>query len=145
VSTRSFETLLRYRGAAMAEFWRALRTLKALQAEQAAGQAIAIGPAVAARTRAMNPKAPAARPPLMPRPRPDEPERAGESGVAYVSSEPSARGRTLHEPARRWLPNEPDTGRLNLAPNEPAPSRKAASAPARPALVLNQPGPDASE
>ena len=33
---RSFETLLRYRGAAMAEFWRALRTLKALQAEQAA-------------------------------------------------------------------------------------------------------------
>src|SRR5262245_23749654 len=29
---RSFETLLRYRGAAMAEFWRALRTLKALQA-----------------------------------------------------------------------------------------------------------------
>jgi hypothetical protein len=33
--TRSFETLLRYRGAAMAEFWRALKTLKALQAEQA--------------------------------------------------------------------------------------------------------------
>ncbi len=36
--TRSFETLLRYRGAAMAEFWRALKTLKALQAEQAATQ-----------------------------------------------------------------------------------------------------------
>jgi hypothetical protein len=34
--TRSFETLLRYRGAAMAEFTRALRTLKALQAERAA-------------------------------------------------------------------------------------------------------------
>ena len=34
--TRSFETLMRYRSAAMAEFWRALRTLKALQAEQAA-------------------------------------------------------------------------------------------------------------
>ena len=33
---RSFETLLRYRGAAMAEFWRALKTLKALQAEQPA-------------------------------------------------------------------------------------------------------------
>jgi hypothetical protein len=33
--TRSFETLMRYRSAAMAEFWRALRTLKALQAEQA--------------------------------------------------------------------------------------------------------------
>ena len=27
---------MRYRGAAMAEFWRALKTLKALQAEQAA-------------------------------------------------------------------------------------------------------------
>ena len=40
---RSFETLLRYRGAAMAEFWRALRTLKALQAEQASGRAIARG------------------------------------------------------------------------------------------------------
>jgi hypothetical protein len=34
--TRSFETLLRYRGAALAEFTRALRALKALQAEQAA-------------------------------------------------------------------------------------------------------------
>jgi hypothetical protein len=33
--TRSFETLLRYRAAALAEFWRALRTLKALQAEAA--------------------------------------------------------------------------------------------------------------
>jgi hypothetical protein len=30
---RAFPTLLRYRGAAQAEFWRALRTLKALQAE----------------------------------------------------------------------------------------------------------------
>ena len=35
-ATRSFDTLMRYRSAAMAEFWRALKTLKALQAEQAA-------------------------------------------------------------------------------------------------------------
>jgi hypothetical protein len=35
-ATRSFETLMRYRSAAMAEFMRALRTLKALQAEPAA-------------------------------------------------------------------------------------------------------------
>ena len=34
--TRSFETLLRYRNAAMAELTRALRTLKALQSGQAA-------------------------------------------------------------------------------------------------------------
>jgi hypothetical protein len=33
---RSFDTLLRYRGGALAELWRALRTLKALQAERAA-------------------------------------------------------------------------------------------------------------
>ena len=44
---RSFETLLRYRGAAMAEFWRALRTLKALQAEQALGTDAAPGGAPA--------------------------------------------------------------------------------------------------
>jgi hypothetical protein len=31
--SRSFDTLLRYRGSAMAELWRALRALKALQAE----------------------------------------------------------------------------------------------------------------
>jgi hypothetical protein len=35
---RAFETLLRYRGSANAELWRALRTLKALQAEQAANE-----------------------------------------------------------------------------------------------------------
>jgi hypothetical protein len=33
---RSFDTLLRYRGGTLAELWRALRTLKALQAEAAA-------------------------------------------------------------------------------------------------------------
>jgi hypothetical protein len=42
--TRSFETLLRYRGAAMAELMRSLRTLKALQAEQAAAPARAVDP-----------------------------------------------------------------------------------------------------
>ena len=36
---RTFQTLLRYRGAAQAELWRALRTLKALQAEAAQAQA----------------------------------------------------------------------------------------------------------
>jgi hypothetical protein len=33
---RAFDTLLRYRGGTLAELWRALRTLKALQADQAA-------------------------------------------------------------------------------------------------------------
>jgi hypothetical protein len=35
---RAFDTLLRYRGGALAELWRALRTLKALQAEAHAGE-----------------------------------------------------------------------------------------------------------
>jgi hypothetical protein len=44
--TRSFETLLRYRGAALAEFMRSLRTLKALQAEARVCAAVgAEGPA----------------------------------------------------------------------------------------------------
>src|SRR5918996_876265 len=55
--TRSFETLLRYRGAAMAEFWRALKALKALQAEQAA----AAGPALDAHRPAARPNPPAVR------------------------------------------------------------------------------------
>jgi len=108
--TRSFETLLRYRGAAMAEFWRALKTLKALQAEQAAEA----GPAREARPLDAQPKAqstrPAARPPLVHCPQPDEPERNPERRLEYGSTEPPARGRALHEPAAPWLPNEPGTG-----------------------------------
>jgi hypothetical protein len=125
--TRSFETLLRYRGAAMAEFWRALKTLKALQAEQAAEA----GPALEAHSVDRHPKAqptrPAARPPLARRPQPDEPERNPERRLEYVPTEPPARGRTLHEPAAPWLPNEPETaarphGASSLTspvPNEP--------------------------
>jgi hypothetical protein len=87
--TRSFETLLRYRAAAMAEFWRALRTLKALQAERAATPigADLTGPAIA-RRRA-----------------PDEPERL----IAYVRPEPPTPGPALHEPAAPAAPGlEPD-------------------------------------
>jgi hypothetical protein len=113
---RSFETLLRYRGAAMAEFWRALRTLKALQAEQA----IETGPALATRSLEMQPDAPAARPPLVHGPRPNEPERAAARGPEYVTPEPPTRGRTLHEPAAAWLPNKPVAPRM---PNEPKPGR----------------------
>ena len=44
---RSFDTLLRYRGGTLAELWRALRTLKALQAErrEAAAPDLAVAPA----------------------------------------------------------------------------------------------------
>jgi hypothetical protein len=100
--TRSFETLLRYRGAAMAEFWRALRTLKALQAEQAAG-------ARALEMPQSQPRGPAR---LASRPAPNEPERrpepAPERPLEYVLPATLAPGQTLHEPAAPWMPNEPE-------------------------------------
>jgi hypothetical protein len=97
--TRSFETLLRYRGAAMAEFWRALKTLKALQADQAreAEQALESGLAAAA-----HPVKPAAQPPIAHRLRPNEPERrsasASEPLLEYVLPDRPAPA-ALHEPA----------------------------------------------
>jgi hypothetical protein len=112
---RSFETLLRYRGAAMAEFWRALRTLKALQAEAKSVEQ----PAASARALEASPM----RSPLpLAAHAPNEPERAAlEPHVEYISSEPSAHGRTLHEPASAWLLNEPAAPRR---PNEPKPGRE---------------------
>jgi hypothetical protein len=147
--TRSFETLLRYRGAAMAEFWRALRTLKALQAERAAQleHAAATNPALeeaaihleappplghrpqpnepkhGARRRpdARQARLPrrAARDPLAQRPQPDEPERAAAPRLAYLAPESGATGRALHEPAAPWLPNEPER---SAVPHTPAPA-----------------------
>ena len=119
-STRSFETLLRYRGAAMAELMRALRTLKGLQAEQAVGT----GPALAAR-----PKRSAARPTLAHRTLPSEPERGARPRLQYVPPEPPAPGRTLHEPAEPWLPKAP----------EPGPRRHAAAAPAPRGVLPSEP------
>jgi hypothetical protein len=83
----------------MAEFWRALRTLKALQAELAlrAEQALEDGP-----TLAVPPLRPPARPPLADRSQPNEPE-----------TDPTPRERAdcaRRHPARvrrPWLPDEP--------------------------------------
>jgi hypothetical protein len=99
--------LLRYRGAAMAEFMRSLRTLKALQAEQA----VANEPALAAHPLVVHPKAPAARPPLVHRPQPDEPEPAAARRLQYMMPEPPTAGCILHEPPASWMPNEPDRQR----------------------------------
>ena len=96
---RSFETLLRYRGAAMAEFWRALRTLKALQAEQALRRA---GPVLAA-----HPIRPAARP-RSPTSRPNEPERVLPD---RDTSERAAHARRPARARRPWRPNEPESVR----------------------------------
>ena len=99
----------------MAEFWRALKTLKALQAEQAqlAG-AVDVVTAQPAR-----PRAPVAQP--------NEPERAPARRLDYALPAAPAPGRTLHEPAAPWTPNEPETDRLaaplpaptGFVPNEP--------------------------
>jgi hypothetical protein len=93
--TRSFETLLRYRGAAMAEFWRALKTLKALQAEALAH--------AAAEVQAQRAVAPDPAAVLLDRPaaakEPNEPESRsdpGEPGRPGDSSNSAAAPRVRH-------------------------------------------------
>jgi hypothetical protein len=73
--SRAFDTLLRYRGTALAELWRALRLLKALQAEEP-------------RVRDAAPEQPAPTPEL-----PNEPEGrriAGPSSPLPIAAEPEA-------------------------------------------------------
>jgi hypothetical protein len=97
---RSFETLLRYRGAAMAEFWRALKTLKALQAEQARDERQAIGANLAVAAHPLRPAA-AAQPPIVHRLRPNEPERRSApapEGLEFLLPDRPTPG-ALHEPA----------------------------------------------
>jgi hypothetical protein len=111
-NARAFDTLLRYRGGALAEFWRVLRTLKALQAEQAQ------------------------RPEPAPAPRelPDEPESdfapqptAKEPAPVAVATVPAAI--VFDRAARTKLPDEPESGgtprETEPAPavNEPGPAR----------------------
>jgi hypothetical protein len=130
---RSFDTLLRYRGGTLAELWRALRTLKALQAERAALAASApVRSAVAAeapepaRLAAIAP-APVAAPACMAQP--DEPERRtnpceqGPAGdCADCRSEPG--------PVPTWLPPQPRPESSEAAPCatpiEPEPRRQPA-------------------
>jgi hypothetical protein len=125
--TRSFETLMRYRSAATAEFMRALRTLKALQAGQAAVHAPAAGaglarelpvtPLAAPASLHARPSRPAARGAPADRrahadrPGPNEPERL----MAYTLPEPAMTGPALHEPAAHLASAD------RLGPNEPEP------------------------
>jgi hypothetical protein len=119
--TRSFETLMRYRNAAMAEFMRALRTLKALQAEPAnvleqtggadlalevsATQLVTPTPVIA------RPSRPAARRAQADRRGPNEPEPLPEASperrLEYILPDLPRPGCTLHEPAAPRVPNEP--------------------------------------
>jgi hypothetical protein len=100
---RAFDTLLRYRGGATAELWRALRALKALQAERAAAP-------------------PALAPRLLPEPQetPIEPESRGNPEHSEPSGDPSestpvpaaivpAATPCDRASARTALPDEPDS------------------------------------
>ena len=120
---RSFDTLLRYRGSAMAELWRALRALKALQAEAAPDQ---LGEAEPDMLRGPQPDAgagsevvatPAASAPCE---KPIEPEARANPGE--IASPPPA-----DEPEKH--PVRPDTPSLaaehaGLAPANPDDARR---------------------
>jgi hypothetical protein len=96
---RAFPTLLRYRGAALAEFWRALTALKALQAE-----AEALSPereAEPAPVLTLEPRP--AR--IAPHEDPNEPERPG--GRGETEPTPPAGG-LVARPAVRTAHREPD-------------------------------------
>jgi hypothetical protein len=116
-SARAFDTLQRYRGGAQAELFRALRTLKALQAEARATEATSSAP-------------------------PDKPEirgNRGESEPRRPAENGSAGEATLAPPARsyhpspgrrnagRALPNEAEArGNAGLAPSPDEPGQRAA-------------------
>jgi hypothetical protein len=123
---RSFDTLLRYRGGTLAELWRALRTLKALQAEARACAAAAAEAPVPAPTRlAAIASAPAATvrdpAPALTAP-PDEPERRGNAGDSDRAGDRADAGDT--SPAPAWLPPPlpaPAGPALAAQPIEPEP------------------------
>ena len=129
---RSVETVLRYRGAAQAELTRALRTLKALQAEQPRPVEHAAGPALGLEASG---RRPATRASVSPRSQPIEPERRDACQLVSergMPDEPES-GRTVGQPAACWTPDEPDPRedpgdfRGDNAANEPRQRRLAAS------------------
>jgi hypothetical protein len=83
--TRSIDTLMRYRGSAQAELYKALRTLKALQAEPAARAGI---------------QAPRPRPAIVePTQRPDEPKSRRNAGDSSRPGNGAAAGRDHPTPS----------------------------------------------
>jgi hypothetical protein len=110
---RAFDTLLRYRGGTLAELWRALRTLKALQAEAAQApmrEVAGAGPAVLPATPTepagcRNPGAPpGAAGPVAP---PVRPAAAAPAAAAPAPAVPSC----LPAPTPTARPDEPQSPR----------------------------------
>jgi hypothetical protein len=130
---RAFDTLLRYRGGTLAELWRALRTLKALQAEARASAAAADqAPARAPRPAlvpagAATPCDRAAR-----TAQPDEPERRKNPCDSDRARNPAERNaEPSPDPARLPLPLPAPGGRA--APIEPESGRNLGESASRPA------------
>jgi hypothetical protein len=135
---RAFDTLLRYRGGTLAELWRALRTLKALQAEAAAPQA-EVG---------------ASAPRLLPEPRkmPIEPEARtdpGDCAPPQAASEPAlppAASVPAVIPCDRLaaptkLPDEPERRGIFDGSGRPSDRAKPRQGEARPADPARPPLP----
>jgi hypothetical protein len=122
--TRSCETLLRYRASALAELMRALRTLKALQAEQKATpmRAAAAEPAPVLTFEPRRGRAGASSRPAperaadqpAPRPNPSEPEPRPhpKEPEPHPDSTRPERDRRLPEPGALRNPNEPEDTRF---------------------------------
>jgi hypothetical protein len=118
--TRSFETLLRYRGAALAELMRALRLLDALQA----GKAVRSPARASVRVAAVRPASVARLPdrPATRATRPNEPDghsggpgrrsdgaEAGAAPGARAGAASPPRPLRIPEPAAHGQPSEPET------------------------------------
>jgi hypothetical protein len=125
-NARAFDTLLRYRGGTLAELWRALRTLKGLQAQAAAS-------------------APAPTPRLLPEPQdmPIEPERRGNPGDPARLSDRVHPGMADPGPASARLPHRPlpKNGKATcVQPIEPERAQPAQAVPPAPASGRVEPG-----
>ena len=131
---RAFDTLLRYRGTALAELWRALRLLKALQAEQARApeeRAVAPAPALPA------PESSAREEPIEPEAQ-GNPERMAPAPAAH---EPEAAPKARADGAVPGKPVDAAPGRH--VPARPHPARLASVCDAAAAPVLPQVAADA--
>jgi hypothetical protein len=128
---RAFDTLLRYRGGTLAELWRALRTLKALQAERAAkiGEQAPV-PALAAVTPAATPTVRAPAPALTEQP--DEPERRKNSCETGRARNPAERN-AEPGPAPARLPFPLSALAVRATPIEPESRRNPGESAPQPA------------
>jgi hypothetical protein len=114
---RAFDTLLRYRGTTLAELWRSLRTLKALQAEAGAGAAP--GQDAAEHRRGALPNQPEAR------------DNAGESRGEAASTTASAVP-VLATPLPETAPALDTAADPGSAARTAAPGDRAATSPGSP-------------